>query len=149
MSARVVLLLIVLASAAASEQSSRDLGNLHRSLKRTHLALVISKLLSVARSRKFRRYQINVPIVGAPNNRLGERPGSELPYYWFKVCTMCPKYTCFLRNLEEKEAATEEAVGTTLIHQIVLKALEEASLKPPVIKPRSEEKIQQHCQLQN
>ena len=94
-------------------------------MKRSHLALVSSRLLPVARSR---RYQINdmdnVPIVEAPKNRLGERPGTELPYYWFKVCTRCPKYTWFLRNLEEKEAAAEEAVRTTFIYQVVLKALD-------------------------
>ena len=125
MSPRTALLNILVLASAAIRKSSQNLGNIHRSMKRSHLALVSSRLLPVAISR---RYQINdmdnVPIVEAPKNRLGERPGTELPYYWFKVCTRCPKYTWFLRNLEEKEAAAEEAVRTTFIYQVVLKALD-------------------------
>ena len=49
---------------------------------------------------------------------------TELPNYWFIVCTKCPKHTWFLQNLEEKEAAAEEAVRTTVVEQAVLWTLE-------------------------
>ena len=56
-------------------------------------------------------------------NRLNERLVAELPKYWFKICTKCPKHTWFLKNLEEKEAAAEEAVRTTVIKQVILQAM--------------------------
>ena len=128
MSHRIVFLLLFLGSAPASNQSSQDLENILASLKRSHLAIANSRLrhdLLPAAGRDQIKLIDNTMIVGAPKNRLGVRPGTELPNYWFKVCTKCPKYTWFLRNLEEKEAAEEEAVRTSFIHQVVLQALGE------------------------
>ena len=56
-------------------------------------------------------------------NKLNERPVTELPNYWFKVCTKCAKNTWFLTNLDEKEAAAAEAVKTTVIKQAFIWAL--------------------------
>ena len=126
MSRGMVLLLLLDLASAASRKSSQGLENNLTSLTRSHLAdsRLSPDLMSAAK-----RYQIhdidNFPIDGAAQNRLGERPGAKLPNYWFKVCTKCPKYTWFLRNLEEREAAAEEAVRTALIHLVVLQTLEE------------------------
>ena len=179
MSPRIALLILVLGSAAASTKLSSNFGSMIRCVREnTALALSrlppdemstdgrdqsrgrstaqgVGVYKHIWNSRKLFKRSLKWRNAGIEkktqenNYRPKDRPVTELPKYWFKVCTKCPKHTWFLRNLEEKEAATEEAVRTTLIHKIVLKALEEASLKPPVIKPRSEEKIQQHCQLQN
>ena len=64
-------------------------------------------------------------------NRLNERPVTELPNYWFKNCTKCPKHTWFLKNLEEKEAAAAEAVRTTVIKQVILQAFKEGLSPQP------------------
>ena len=132
MSPIIVFLLLFLCSAPALSQSSQVLENILASLKRSNLAIVHSRLrhdLLPAAPRDKIKLMDKTVTVGAPRNRLGVRPVTQLPNYWFKVCTKCPKYTWFLVNLEEKEAAEEEAVRTSVIHQVVLWALGEGLTK--------------------
>ena len=112
-------------------------GNAHDLItvtKKSHIAMIM------AMSRQGPRLALHTPMVNSfqqkfgkagtkkktqgKNKRLNEKPVTELPSYWFKLCTKCPKHTWFLRNLEEKEAAAAGAVRTSLIEQAVLRALE-------------------------
>ena len=107
------LLILVVGSAATS---SELFPGLMRMTKRSHLAMM-KAMSSRGRHETLQLHRFLVNIVQQKwgksafkkkkpeeKDRLNERALTELPNYWFKVCTKCPKHTWFLRNIEEKEA---------------------------------------------
>ena len=155
MSPRITLLILVLGSAAASTKLSSNFGSMIRcGRENTALALsrlppnemstdgrdqsrgrstaqgagvyknIWNSRKLFKRSPKWRKAGIEKKI---QENNYGpkDRPVTELPKYWFKVCTKCPKHTWFLRNLLKKKAAAARraAEAEAVIKQAVLQAL--------------------------
>ena len=137
MSAGFALLILVLGSAATSSEASPDLM---RITKRSHLAMAMAmsrrgpheplRFLVNMFQQKWRKSAKQKKKL-ENKMRFNGRPVTDLPNYWFKVCTACPKHTWFLRNLEEKEAAAAEAVRTAVIQEAVRKASEGGLTPPP------------------
>ena len=134
------LLILVLGSAATSRESFPDLM---RMTKRSHLSMTMA-MSRQGPHETLQPFRFLVNIVQQkwgksafqkkkPEEKdwFNERPLTELPNYWFKVCTKCPKHTWFLKKIHEPEATGAEAVRKAVIQQVVLQALERGLTSGP------------------
>ena len=128
MSSGLALLLILVVGSTVT--SSELFPHLMRMTKRSHLAMAMARSrVGPHETLKIPKFLVNIvqqkwgtsafqKKKPEEKDRLNERALTELPNYWFKVCSKCPKHTWFLRKLQEEEAVRTEVIMEALLQAV-------------------------------